>query len=93
MIRKRKRKRKRFLSSVCVFGFIFAIFVVAQQESNCVKSIDSQAVKPYFGRNEKNIEQNGTYQSESESIIWAKETDLTFLPYQTDSNINAITIP
>lgn len=85
--------KKKVLSSVCVFCFIFAIFGIAQQETNCIKSTDRQIVKPYFGRDERNNEQNDRYRTNSESIIWADETDLTFLPYKTDSNINAITIP
>lgn len=85
--------KKKVLSSICVFGLFVAVFGVAQQERSCEKTIDSQVVKPYFGRNEENGQQNQTYQSESENIIWAEETDLTFLPYDTDSNMNAITIP
>lgn len=85
--------KKKVLSSVCVFCFIFAIFGIGQQETNCIKSTDRQIVKPYFGRDERNNEQNDRYRTNSESIIWADETGLTFLPYKTDSNINAITIP
>lgn len=65
--------KKKVLSSVCVFCFIFAIFGIAQQETNCIKSTDRQVVKPYFGRDERNNEQNDRYRTNSESIIWAKE--------------------
>lgn len=85
--------KKRLLSSLFVVCFMMAAFSISIQQRYDMKAVDNQAAKPYLGRSTIKDTKNGADRNDHVSFNYADETIFIQLPYSTDSNVQAVTIP